>query len=128
MRSMTADPSRSPDLSPIVGFVDIKKSDGAFGSSKIGPDDTSNQASSTNSNNSSTMADKEAARSVHHVDLKEKFDNQSLVGKERRNGYQHLLTEEQEQFLNSVEPSEQDKIFRKACHTDISPIPNHGLN
>ncbi|KEZ45652.1 hypothetical protein SAPIO_CDS2017 [Scedosporium apiospermum] len=68
------------------------------------------------------MADKEAARSVHHVDLKEKFDNQSLVGKERRNGYQHLLTEEQEQFLNSVEPSEQDKIFRKAWNAKIEGL------
>ena len=58
------------------------------------------------------MADTEAARSIHDVHLDDKSGDNPL-DKARENGYRHLLTEEQELFLNSIEPAEQDKIFRK---------------
>ena len=65
-----------------------------------------------------TMADTEAARSIHHVDLDEKSDEKSLA-KGQGIGYSHLLTDEQELFLNRVQPEEQDKIFRKVRHPEF---------
>jgi len=57
------------------------------------------------------MEANEAARSIHHVEL-DKSDEKRL-GNGRENGYGHMVKEEQELFLSSVEPAQQDKIFRK---------------
>lgn len=58
------------------------------------------------------MSDTEAARSIHDVSLDDKRDGKPL-GRGRESGYRHLLTEEQQLFLDSVDPAEQDRIFRK---------------
>ncbi len=63
------------------------------------------------------MADSEAARSsVHQVDFEEKCNEQTPANTGGGDHYRHLLTPEQEQFLRSVDPAEQDRIFRKVPH------------
>jgi hypothetical protein len=60
------------------------------------------------------MADSEAARSVHQVEYDEKSNSKSLTdGEGGDQHYRRGLTAEQEQFLNSVDPEEQDRIYRK---------------
>ncbi len=59
------------------------------------------------------MADTEAARSIHQVEYDEKSNSKSLSDGEAAAHYRRGLTAEQEQFLNSVTPAEQDRIYRK---------------
>lgn len=65
------------------------------------------------------MVDTESAGGVRHVDSDNKSDDRA-IDKDRGNGFGHLLTEEEELFLSSVEPAEQDKIFRKVCVASLT--------